>query len=38
VNVLDTSKETFHATVKGQMKCGEAEDQIIDFEAVIQER
>ena len=38
VNVLDTSKETFHATVKGQMKCGEGEDQIIDFEAVIRER
>jgi hypothetical protein len=37
VNVLDTSKETFHATVKGKMKCGEAEDQIIDFEAVIRE-
>jgi hypothetical protein len=38
VEVLDTSKETFHATVKGQMKCGEAEDRIIDFDAVIQER
>lgn len=38
VKVLDTNKETFHATIEGQMKCGEAEDQIIDFEAVIQER
>jgi hypothetical protein len=38
VDVLDTNKETFHATVKGKMKCGEAEDQVIDFEAVIQER
>jgi hypothetical protein len=38
VNVLDTSKETFHATINGKLKCGEAEDQIIDFEAVIQER
>lgn len=38
VSVFDTSKETFHATVNGQMKCGQAEDQFIDFEAVIQER
>lgn len=38
VNILDTSKETFHATVKGKLKCGETEDQIIDFEAVIQDR
>lgn len=38
VNIHDTSKENFHATVNGQMKCGEAEDQVIDFEAVIQER
>lgn len=38
VNVLDANKESFHATVTGQMKCGEAEDQIIDFELVIQER
>ncbi|NGP54447.1 hypothetical protein [Thioalkalivibrio sp. XN8] len=38
VSILDTSKETFHATVNGQMKCGQAEDQIIDFQAVIQER
>ena len=38
VKVIDTSKETFHATVKGKLKCGETEDQIIDFEAVIRER
>ncbi len=38
VNILDASKETYHATVIGKMKCGEAEDQIIDFAAVIQER
>ncbi|MDZ7670337.1 MAG: hypothetical protein U5Q16_13315 [Gammaproteobacteria bacterium] len=37
VNILDTSKETFHAIVEGRMKCGAAEDQIIDFEAVIKE-
>jgi hypothetical protein len=37
VNVLDTSKESFHATIKGVMKCGEAKDQIIEFEAIIQE-
>jgi hypothetical protein len=38
VNVFDASKEAFHAAVNGKMKCGEAEDQIIDFKAVIQER
>lgn len=38
VKVLDTSQDTIHATVKGRMKCGEAEDQIIDFDAVIQQR
>lgn len=37
VKILDTSKETFHAIVEGRMKCGAAEDQIIDFEAVIKE-
>lgn len=38
VTILDSSKETFHATVKGQLRCGEAKDQFIDFEAVIQDR
>jgi hypothetical protein len=37
VKILDTSKESFHATVKGKLKCGEAEDQILDFEAVMQQ-
>jgi len=37
VNVLDTSKESFHATIQGVMKCGEAKEQIIEFEAIIQE-
>lgn len=38
VRILDTSKETFHAIVEGKMKCGEAEDQIIDFTATIKDR
>lgn len=38
VEIIDTEKETFHATIEGQMKCGEAEDRIIDFEAVIRKR
>lgn len=38
VKILDTEKETFHASIEGQMKCGEAEDRIIDFEAVIRKQ
>ncbi|MFW6052111.1 MAG: hypothetical protein ACODAU_13115 [Myxococcota bacterium] len=37
VKILDPDKETFHATIEGNLKCGEAEDRVLDFEAVIQE-
>jgi hypothetical protein len=38
VKILDADKKTFHATIDGKLKCGEAEDQILDFEAVLEER